>query len=97
MNNLGFFFCFCCDRDQDLLWRVYKFGQERMNHEFNLVKLIRTVRNMKIFIKKELMSDKQKIMIQNSEYNLIDIDDENDNNIPSSDSDHQEKKKEEGV
>ena len=79
MNNLGFFFCFCCDRDQDLLWRVYKFGQERMNREFNLIKLIRTVRNMKIFIKKELMSDKQKIMIQNSEYNLIDIDDENDN------------------
>ena len=25
-----------------------------MDHEFNLVKLIRTVRNMKIFIKKEL-------------------------------------------
>ena len=64
-----------------------------MDHEFNLVKLIRTVRNMKIFIKKELMSDKQKRFIQNTEYNLINIDDNQDNNIPSSDSDHQEQNK----
>ena len=49
-----------------------------MDHEFNLVKLIRTVRNMKIFIKKELMSNKQKSLIKNSEYNIIYIDDEND-------------------
>ena len=62
-----------------------------MDHEFNLVKLIRTVRNMKIFIKKELMSDKQKSLITNSEYNIINIDDDNDSNIPSSDSDNQEK------
>ena len=68
-----------------------------MNHEFDLVKLIRTVRNIKIFIKKELMNDKEKRFIQNTEYNLIDIDDENDNNIPSSDSDHEEKKQEEGI
>ena len=59
-----------------------------MDHEFNLVKLIRTVRNMKIFIKKELMSDKQKSLITNSEYNIINIDDENDSNMPSSDSDN---------
>ena len=59
-----------------------------MDHEFNLVKLIRTVRNMKIFIKKELMSDKQKSLITNSEYNIINIDDDNDSNIPSSDSDN---------
>ena len=62
-----------------------------MDHEFNLVKLIRTVRNMKIFIKKELMSDKQKSLITNSEYNIINIDDDNDSNIPSSDSDNQKK------
>ena len=68
-----------------------------MNHEFDLVKLIRTVRNIKIFINKELMNDKEKRFIQNTEYNLIDIDDENDNNIPSSDSDHEEKKQEEGI
>ena len=68
-----------------------------MKHEFDLVKLIRTVRNIKIFIKKELMNDKEKRFIQNTEYNLIDIDDENDNNIPSSDSDHEEKKQEEGI
>ena len=68
-----------------------------MNHEFDLVKLIRNVRNIKIFIKKELMNDKEKRFIQNTEYNLIDIDDENDNNIPSSDSDHEEKKQEEGI
>ena len=59
-----------------------------MDHEFNLVKLIRTVRNMKIFIKKELMSDKQKSLITNSEYNIIYIDDEKDSNMPSSDSDN---------
>ena len=59
-----------------------------MDHEFNLVKLIRTVRNMKIFIKKELISDKQKSLIKNSEYNIIYIDDENDSNMPSSDSDN---------
>ena len=59
-----------------------------MDHEFNLVKLIRTVRNMKIFIKKELMSNKQKSLIKNSEYNIIYIDDENDSNMPSSDSDN---------
>ena len=50
---------------------------------------------MKIFIKKELMNNKQKRLVQNSEYNLIDIDDGNDNNVPSSDSDYQEKKNEE--
>ena len=43
---------------------------------------------MKIFIKKELMSDKQKSLITNSEYNIINIDDDNDSNIPSSDSDN---------
>jgi len=59
-----------------------------MDHEFNLVKLICNVRNMKIFIKKELISDKQKSLIKNSEYNIIYIDDENDSNMPSSDSDN---------
>ena len=43
---------------------------------------------MKIFIKKELMSDKQKSLIKNSEYNIIYIDDENDSNMPSLDSDN---------
>ena len=43
------------------------------------------------------MNNKQKRLIQNTEYNLIDIDDENDNNIPSSDSDHQKEMKEEEV
>ncbi len=62
-----------------------------MDHEFNLVKLIRNVRNMKIFIKKELISDKQKSLIKNSEYNIINIDDENDINTPSSDSDNLKK------
>ena len=62
-----------------------------MDHEFNLVKLIRNVRNMKIFIKKELISDKQKSLIKNSQYNIINIDDENDINTPSSDSDNLKK------
>ena len=33
-----------------------KFGEELIKHEFNLIKLITAVRNMKIFLKKELMS-----------------------------------------
>ena len=38
-----------------------KFGEERINHEFNLIKLITAVRNMKLFLKKELMSREYQI------------------------------------
>ena len=74
MENFGFFFQLCCDRKQNKLWRLLKFGEERINHEFNLLKLIQTVRNMKLILKKELLNPKKQFIIENSDYNVIDID-----------------------
>ena len=74
MENFGFLFQIWCDRKQNKLWRLLKFGEERINHEFNLMKLIRTVRNMKLFLKKEFMNPKKQFIIENSDYNVIDID-----------------------
>ena len=47
--------CFKLNRE-NRLWRLYEDGQERLEKEFDVVKIIRSIRNLKIFMNEELLS-----------------------------------------
>ena len=42
--------------DENPIYRLFKFGEERIDHELNLIKLVKTVRYLKLFLRKELMN-----------------------------------------
>ena len=58
-----------------------------MEKEFDVVKLIRSVRNVKAYVTKVLMDDKHKIAVQNGLKTVIDIDDIREETPSDSDSD----------
>ena len=64
----------CCEMDQKYLWKLYTKGQERIETEFNLVKIIKSLRNLKIFIQNTSMDQETKFKVQNSGKNNINID-----------------------
>ena len=45
-----------------------------MNKEFDVLHLIKSVRNLKIFMKNTLMYEKTKFYVKNSGMNVIDMD-----------------------
>ena len=43
--------CSClCDRNQSKLWRLYDYGEKRIEEEFDITKVIKATRNFKIFL-----------------------------------------------
>ena len=43
--------CSCfCDRQQSKIWRLYEFGEKRIEEEFDIIKIIKATRNFKIFL-----------------------------------------------
>jgi len=49
--------CHCCIEKvafprESKLWRLYEDGQERMDKEFDIVKIIKNIRNLKILLKR---------------------------------------------
>ena len=47
-----------------------------MNTELDVIKLVKNLMYLKIFVKNSFINNKIKFMIMNSEKNLIDIDDQ---------------------
>ena len=45
----------CMFNRDNSLWRLYEDGQKRMEKEFDIVKIIRSIRNMKFFLKSTTM------------------------------------------
>ena len=52
------------NRDKKI-WRLYDDGQKRMEKEFDVVKIIKSLRNIKIFLKNEKLDKETKILLQN--------------------------------
>ena len=78
--------------DENPIYRLFKFGEERIDHELNLIKLVKTVRYLKLFLRKELMNKGQKLLAKQSGVNVIDIDNQLDSNLTSSDESENENK-----
>ena len=64
----------CMYNRDNLLWRLYEDGQGRLEKEFDIVRIIRNIRNMKIFLKTTIMNKQTQVMLQNQKSNIIDID-----------------------
>ena len=66
--------------EENKLWRLYTQGQERIEKEFDIVKIIKALRNMKILLKREFERDqKLKIDVNNVGKNVINIDSDDEN------------------
>ena len=74
------------------LWRLYTQGQERMEKEFDVVKIIRSVRNVKTFVSSSLMNLQDKVSVDNGHKNVIDIDAIHEETMSSSNSDENQQK-----
>ena len=55
-NQLGWlFFCNKCWKNQDKITKLIDEAQDRLDQELNIVKIIQTLRNMKVVLKSSLM------------------------------------------
>ena len=72
----------------DKLWRLYEKGSERIDKDFNIIKVLKGVKKTKILMK-DLVDDAKKASIYTSNKICIDIDSsgENDNNDSENSSD----------
>jgi len=73
--------CCCCQKDQkkkvttqnDNFLRIYNHTQNQLTREMNLIKIIRSIRDMKILMNNSLMSVGMKHHIRNSKKNIINL------------------------
>lgn len=56
------------------LWRLYSDGEKRLDKEFDIVKIIQGIRNLKIITKATIMSKFLSTKVKNDGNNIIDID-----------------------
>jgi len=56
---------------------LYKLGKNRIQSEFNISKLIKNLRYLKILVKNSFLNEKINFMIYHSKKNILDIDNEN--------------------
>ena len=56
------------------LWRLYADGEQRLDKEFDIVKIIKGIRNLKIITKATIMSRFLATKVKNDGNNIIDID-----------------------
>jgi hypothetical protein len=56
---------------------LYKLGKIRIQSEFNISKLIKNLRYLKILVKNSFLNEKINFMIYHSKKNILDIDIEN--------------------
>lgn len=69
--------CFCprfMFKKRDQFLKMYERGQGRIESELNIVKIMKSVRNMKILMRHSFMDDEIKYQISHSKKNLINID-----------------------
>ena len=66
-------FCFCLKVDKKLK-RLYHEGCDRIEKEFDIVKIVSSLRNMKVFLKNKLIEPKVLFEVKHSEKNVINID-----------------------
>ena len=59
---------------RDMFIKLYEKGQERIESELDIVKIIRSIRNMKVLLKNSFMDEEIKYKILHSKKNLINID-----------------------
>lgn len=82
MSLLG---CCFCGRKKNRLWRLYTEGQDRIEKEFDLVKIIKSIRNIKVIMKHKLMNEKLKLEVKHSEKSVIDVESTPSDSTSSSD------------
>ena len=58
----------------DKLWRMYEIGQERIDEEFDIVSIIKSVRNLNIFLKSKMRDHDTRFMIESSRKHLLMLD-----------------------
>jgi hypothetical protein len=73
-NQLGCLFCNCLWSKKRQYQRLYDKGQERIEEQLDIVKLLRNLKDMNILLKSSLMSKKVLFDIQHAENYLIDVD-----------------------
>ena len=76
-NQIGFLFCcgFCCWPNKKKILNLIDEAQERLDRELNIVKMVGSLRNMKVLLKSSLMSDPEvQLKIMHCEKNFIDLD-----------------------
>ena len=66
--------------------RLYERGEENLEKEMDIVKIVRNLRNLKIFIKKYIVDEETLEMIKHSDKNIIHIDSTSEESSSSSSS-----------
>lgn len=71
---MGCCFPTCCWRKHKKLMHLYDEGLERIDHELDIVKIIKTLRMTRIFMKNSFLTPELKFGIMHSEQNFVNID-----------------------
>ena len=74
-NKLGWLFRPGLWDKKEKFQKMYQTTQDRLETELNIVKIIRSLRDIKILMKNSLMTPELKQMIRHTDKNLIDLDD----------------------
>ena len=81
----------CLFRKRDKFLKLYEKGQDRIDSELDIVKIMRSLRNLKILMRHSFMDEEVKYQISHARKNLLNIDTSSDDETDAVDPDlHQE-------
>ena len=66
---------FCCVTSRtDKVMRLYLDSNERIQKELDIAKIVRSIRNTKVFIRSKLMDRRTKMLVEHNDKNVINLD-----------------------
>ena len=71
---LGDCCCNCMFKRKDRFMKLYERGQDRVEAELNIVKIMKSLRDMKILMKNSMMDKQVRYQIRHSEKNILNLD-----------------------
>ena len=78
-NLLGPMCSTCCFPKRDKFKKLYEEGEDKIESELNIVKIMKTLRDMKILLKGTLMNDVgTKFQVKHAAKNILNLDDTSD-------------------
>ena len=76
---LGVFCSKCCFPKKEKFQKLYDIGEDKLSTELDIVKILKTLRDMKILLKGTLMNDPEtKFQVKHAPKNIINLDESSD-------------------
>ena len=79
-HNFGWGILYCgwcgCTRKKSVMQKIFEIGEDRIDMELDMIKIVRNLKNLRVFLKKTVTDDTQMLKLIHDDQNVIYCDSE---------------------